>query len=223
MLYINKKNMKKILVSVFAIAIISLSATAQEKTTQQASRETMQKEHRKAGKHHRKDMMKDMNLNQDQKNQLKANNQDYRTKVQSLNQEQNITVKEANERKAALLKEHKAKNETVFTAEQKNKMAESKLKQEAASKARSEKKLGAMKMKLGLSDDQVSKLKLQQEKNQAEMKAIRENEKIDQATKKQQMMVLKNRAKDQRNSILTPEQIKKMEESKNNKGGKRSK
>lgn len=215
--------MKKILVSAFAITIISLSATAQEKTTPQASRETMQKEHHRGGKHHRKDMMKDMNLSQEQKNQLKANNEAYRTKVQSLNQEQNITVKEANERKAALLKEHKAKNETVFTAEQKNKMAENKLKQEAASKARSEKKLGAMKMKLGLSDDQMSKLKLQQEKNQAEMKAIRENDKIDPATKKQQMMALKNRAKDQRNSVLTPEQVKKMEESKKSKEGRKSK
>ncbi len=215
--------MKKILVSAFAIATISLSATAQEKTTPQASRETIQKEHHKGGKHHRKEMMKDLNLSEDQKNQLKANNQAYRTKVQALNQENNITVKEANERKAALLKEQKAKNETVFTAEQKNKMAENKLKQDATAKARSEKKLASMKMKLGLSEDQVAKLKLQQEKNQAEMKAIRENDNIDKTTKRQQMMALKNTAKEQRNTILTPEQVKKMEESKKSKEGRKSK
>ena len=70
----------------------------------------------------------------------------------------------------------------------------------------------------------ISKIiKLQQEKNQAEMKAIRENDKIDPATKKQQMMALKNRAKDQRNSVLTPEQVKKMEESKKSKEGRKSK
>lgn len=44
------------------------------------------------------------------------------------------------------------------------------------------------------------------------MKALRENEKLSREERKQQMMALKEEAKAGREKILTPEQVKKMDE-----------
>ena len=49
---------------------------------------------------------------------------------------------------------------------------------------------------------------------------IKNNESLSRAQKKEQMMALKAEAKDQHNKIFTPEQLKKREEMKKNRGNK---
>lgn len=173
----------------------------------------MRKQHHKGGKHHDK-MMKTLNLTDAQKTQMKANREEYKKQMQALKQDQNITVKEMNARKAALRQQQKTRMEALLTPDQKSKMAQAKLQREADAKQRSEKKLDKMMLKLGLSDDQVNRLRVQRESTHAQMKTIRENESLSPELKKQQMMALKNSAKEEHKRILTAEQLKKMEASK---------
>ncbi len=209
--------MKRSLVLIVAAIAINLSASAQEKQELKQYKKDVYKSHHKGKAHDRKEMMKNLNLTEDQKKQLKTNHEEFKTKMQALDKEQNITVKEMRERKAALMKEQKTKNETIFTPEQKEKMAQEKIKRENEEKLRAEKRLDHMKTTLSLTDDQVAKLKTQNEENRAKMKAIKENESLDRTAKKEQMMALKNNAKEQRKTILTADQLKKLEESKKEK------
>ena len=215
--------MKKIFLSVLILATVSMTASAQEKSNRKNDPDATHQRHNKDKKGHHKDMMKDLNLTDAQKKEVAANRSEYKSKMQALKQDQNISAKEMTEKKAALHNEQKEKMERMLTPEQKNKMAEAKQKNEAEAQQRSEKKLAQMKSKLSLSDDQYKKLKEQQESNQAQMKAIRDNQSLDAATKKQQMTALKNNAKEQRKNVLTTDQLKKMEENKNNKKAKDSK
>ncbi|HMK04518.1 MAG TPA: hypothetical protein VK489_10010 [Ferruginibacter sp.] len=202
--------MKKILVTLLAIATLTISVSAQQRREM--------KGHQK--KHHRGMMAKELNFSEDQKKQAKAFGEDYRKKMQELNKLDNITVKEMRERKQTLRKEQKSKMESLLTAEQKTKMAQLKADRKLKAAERQVKHLDRMKTKLGLSDDQVVKMKVQRENTHAKMKTIRENQSLTLDQKKQEMMTLKSEAKEQHKKILTEEQLKKMEEMRKNHGNR---
>jgi len=208
--------MKKIL-SILAITAISFSVTAQEKKeTPRQNNPSHQQHMRHGGKHHGQ-MMKNLDLTDAQKVQMKANREEYKNKMQLLKQDQNITMKEFNEKKEALHKEQKAKMLALLTPEQKNKMAEMKATQEKQREASYNKHFEEMKIKLALTEDQAAKLKSQHETTIANMKALRENEKLSMEEKKQQMKAIKESSKEQRKNILTADQLKKLEEMHKNK------
>ncbi|RYF90149.1 MAG: hypothetical protein EOO03_04325, partial [Chitinophagaceae bacterium] len=110
--------MKKILTLTLALAVAGFSVSAQQ------SREM--KSHRKgAGMHHgqQKDMLKDLNLTDAQKAQMKANREANKAKMDALAKQDDITVKEMRARKMALMQEQKAQMEQLLTADQKAKIA----------------------------------------------------------------------------------------------------
>jgi periplasmic protein CpxP/Spy len=195
--------MKKVIVTLVAIATLTISASAQQ-------RRDMKGGHHK--KHHRGMMAKELNFSEDQKNQAKVFGEEYRKKMQELNKLDNITVKEMRERKQALRKEQKAKMESLLTAEQKTKMVQLKADRKVKMGERRAQHMAKMKTKLGLTDEQVSKMKAQSESTHAKMKTIRENENLSREQKKQEMMALKAEIKEQHKKILTEDQLKKMEE-----------
>lgn len=205
--------MKKILVLSFAFAAITLSVSAQQK------REMKPGQHAMHHGHHGM-MMKDINFTDAQKAQLKANRQSYKTQMQELNKNEAITVKEQRDRKQALRTEQKAKMQALLTPEQKNKMAESKAKMEDQRKEMGEKRMEMMKTKLGLSDDQVLKMKAQHEATHAQLKAIKQDQTLSRADKKEKMKAIKDEAMQQRKNILSAEQMKKMEDLKKEHGDK---
>ena len=204
--------MKRLAMILLAVSAITFSASAQQKRE-------MKGHHGK--KHHGHDMMaKQLNFSEDQKKQAKANRADFHKKMQELNKMENITVKEQRDRKAALLKEQKAKMDNLLTAEQKTKLSQLKAERRQKHEQHMAKRMDKMKSELGLSEAQVAQLKSQREATGAKMKAIRENESLDREQKKAQMMALKSESKAAHQKILTPEQLKKMEELKKNRPDK---
>jgi len=205
--------MKKLLVSLLAITVISFSAIAQEKRAMKHHDEKMLK----GGKKGPDKMMKELNLSDAQKSQVKAIREDHRKQMQALKQNDKMTVKELKDRKEAIRKDEKAKIDGLLTSEQKAKMADLKVQREAREKVHYDKKMVEMKSKLSLTDDQVARLKSLHESNDAKMKSIKEDQTLNRDAKKQQLEALRNKAQEERKTILNADQLKKMEEMK--KGG----
>ena len=196
--------MKKIVIGFVAIASIIFSANAQETTKM--------KHH---PSHHGKEMMlKQLNLTAAQKEQLKASRENIKAQMAELNKNENITVKEYKARKAAILKSQKTAMEQVLTPEQKSQLAKNKLEYKGKRQLHAAERLDKMKASLGLSEDQVAKIKSNREASHAKAKAIKENGQLSQTEKKEQLMALKEEQKNSFKQLLTPEQNVKLEERK---------
>jgi len=200
--------MKRIIALTLAFAIAGFSLSAQQ------TREM--KSHKKAnGMHHgKKDMVKDLNLTDAQKVQLKADREANKAKMEALNKQDNLTVKEMREQRAALMQEQKANMNALLTPEQKATIAADKSNMASKRKNMDGQRGEAMKEKLGLSNDQGAKLKAHNEATHNKIKAIKDNESLSMEQKKEQMKAVKDAAKTDRQSILSAEQIRKMEEMK---------
>jgi hypothetical protein len=200
--------MKKVWIPLIAIFTLTLSANAQHNMG-------------KKGQHpqHQKMMRtKQLNLSEDQQKEVKAINEDTRKKMQELNKNESITVKEMRDRKYAIQKERKARMDGLLTAEQKAKQTQLRAEHKAKKEAGYAKHLDKMKTNLNLTDEQAAKLKTQRAATMARAEQIKNNESLGREQKKEQMMALKTEARDQRNKIFTPDQRKKMEEMKQNRG-----
>ena len=204
--------MKKLLIPLIAIFALTATVSAQDKMSKKGHH----------NKHQKGMMAKQLNFTDAQKAQVKTINEDSRKKMQELNKNEGITVKEQRDRKAAILKERKTKMDGLLTAEQKTKMTQLRAEHKAKKEAGYAKRLDKMKTNLNLTDEQVTKLKAQQAANRAKAEQIKNNESLSREQKKEQMMALKTQAKDQHNKIFTPEQLKKKEEMKKNRGDRSS-
>ena len=197
--------MKKAFLILLA-AGISLGVSAQEKKGM----------HRGKQQHHKQDrlMAHELNLSAGQKEQARQINADFRKKMADLSKNENITVKEFRDRKEALHRERKAKLDGLLTPDQKNRMAALKAGRKKEREAHFSRKLERMKIDLQLSDAQVAKLQSHREATARKMQAIRENEKLSRTERKDQLMAAREEAKAEKRKILTPDQLKKMEEMK---------
>jgi Spy/CpxP family protein refolding chaperone len=195
--------MKKIVTALLAIAGLIFSAKAQEASKMK-------------GFHHRhvqhEMMMKELNLTATQQDQLKANRDSYREQWKALNNNEAITVKESRDKKEALRKEQREKMMSILTPEQKTTMQQIKKDREAKHQAMAAKQLDKIKSTLNLSDDQVAKIKAGTLDIHAKAKVIRENDQLTRVEKKEQLIALKQQTKDNLKSVLTPEQITKLDE-----------
>ncbi len=214
--------MKKLLIALIALVSISVTATAQTTPGKIRQHDKIERKsdaikhhrHRKFRRHHREHRMAELNLSPSQKDQAKQYRENYKKQLQSLSKNENITVKEMRDKKMALRKDEAAKMESLLTQEQKTKReqlkAEGKVKAEKQYTARMDK----MKSKLNLTDKQVAQMKTQRETMQAKFKAIKEDDKLDRAAKKEKLMALRSQMKEEHKKIFTPEQLQKMEEMK---------
>ena len=201
--------MKKIIVAALAtIFIVSIAAAQAPKTRQ----------HGKQGQHHgaqmkhsKHKMGKHLNLSAEQKTQAKTIHENFRKQVTDLKKNDKITMGEYKKQMASLQKDRKAKMEALLTPEQKAKIAEGKKKMEEHAQVRNAARLEKMKINLGLKEEQVSKIKQQQESFKNKAKAIRDNESLSHEQKKEQMKSLAKERKESFKSILTKEQQEKLE------------
>ena len=198
--------MKRIMSTLIAIAVISISANAQP-----AEKKREFDQHKK---HHHGMMAKELNFTDAQKQQAKANAQSFKQKMQELNKNDQMTVKEYREKKEALRKEQKASMENLLTSDQKAKLQKMKVDHMAKREAHYSKHLDKMKTNLNLSDEQVVKMKENRESFKNKFKAIRENGSLDATQKKEQLMTLKKDQREKMESLFTKEQKDKIQEMK---------
>ena len=194
--------MKKVLGSLLALTLIVSAAQAQDQT-----------ETHRHGKHHGKEMLaKELNLTADQKKQLKDINADTHKQMAELKKNDNITVKDFNSRKEAIKKTQHEKMLALLTPDQKAQMEKMKQDRMAKGKERGEHGLQNMKTQLNLTDEQVSKLEASRESFHAKAKDIRSNTSLTEDQKKSQIKELAKQQREDTMSILTKEQLQKMQE-----------
>lgn len=229
----NKKvHMKKYLFALAAFSLVAFAANAQSAgdstqnpTTHQQSWNGHQKKsgYAMGGEYHHNmhgyphdNMMMNLKLTDAQKQQVKALNDDYREKLSNLEKNDNITLKNYRDEKANLIKERKAKYQDILTPEQKSEIAQAKKQRREKMKMMAQKRMEKMKTDLNLTDDQVAKIQEQQKSSMEKAKAIRENTSLSEEQKSEQLMNLRKAGHDNMNKILTADQLKKMEEMRNN-------
>lgn len=193
--------MKKIFLSLLIIALAAGAINAQKPV------------HGKMKQKHGAAIQK-LNLTDKQKEEFKAINEGFRKQMAELKKKDDITVKEWRSKQAQLMRDHHDKMQSVLTADQKGQLDKMKEERKVKMKEMGEKKAAMMKEKLALTDEQSKKLKEMREANAAKIKAIHENKSLTPEQKMEQSKELKKQGKDQLKSILTEEQLKKIQERK---------
>ncbi len=212
--------MKTYLIALSAFTIITVTVNAQTKrnTTDDVSITHHNKMDQKNHHHDRGMMMKQLNLSDAQKQQAKSLKEDYKARYKQLDENKSsMSLQDYQAKKEQIRKEQKSKFESILTADQKSKMADLKKDQMAKRHSMHKKNRGETKTTLNLSDDQVSKLKSQHENFKAQAQAIKENKSLTDEQKKENLMDLRKRSREDEKTILTAEQLRKKEEIKNKK------
>ena len=208
--------MKRIIVSVFALALTITATQAQEAPERQ--RDGVHKQDGRK-RHHGKEMA-DLNLSEDQKAKFKTLNETHHKQMTELKKQDNLTVRESKEKMESIRKDHHSKVQALLTPEQKSqlekKKAERKAKMGEMDKSRGER----MKKELGLTDEQSAKLDGSRKKMQEKMRTIREDKSLTEEQVKEKSKEVRKQQMENMKSILTEEQLKKMKEGRKH-GGKR--
>lgn len=203
--------MKKIFIAAAALLMSTAALQAQTKDDAKTS-------HHK-GLQGRK-QMSGLNLNDDQKKQVKELNESYHKQFADLKKNTSMSVGDFRTKSAALRKEQHEKMQSILTPEQKNQLAAQRKVMAGRMKEGQAKRFDKMKTQLGLTDEQSRKLKESQEGVQTKIKSIREDKSLTDDQKKEQVKAVFKQQKEQFKSVLTPEQLEKMKAGKPGRRGK---
>ncbi len=150
-------------------------------------------------------------LTDDQRKQIKTLNDSYHKQLVALEANDKLSLGEYKSQLAAVHKSHETQVQGIYTDEQKKKIASAKTEREINMKAMGAARMEKMKLQLGLSDDQVAKIKTQQTQMQSQLKALHENSDLLPDQKRDQMQTLFAQQKTQLKSVLTPDQASKLD------------
>ncbi len=152
-----------------------------------------------------------LQLTEEQKKQGKAIRENANKQIASLYNTDNLTLGNFKRQKAAILKDQKEKMNSLLTADQKTKIAEGKKRMADNMQVQAAARLERMKINLNLKDEQVAKIKAAQTQIHEKMKALYENEALLPKQKKEQMKALMVQQKENLKSVLTAEQLAKLD------------
>lgn len=196
--------MKKVILGLAALAMVTCTFAQPNGGHHKGQRPGME-----LGQH-RIDFKK-LNLSDAQQQQIKTLNGDFHKQMQEFNSKQKITVKEQRDQRAELVKTHKAKIEDIFTAEQKQQLAQMKADNANKREEMAAQRLTKMKEHLSLTDAQVATIKSNQQNTHRKIEAIVKDENLDRESKTQQLMALRQEMKTDIDKVLTPDQKAKMD------------
>jgi Spy/CpxP family protein refolding chaperone len=148
----------------------------------------------------------------EQRRQLMAINKEYHDKSADLFKKDNITLREYKAGLLALQKDKSSKTEALLTPQQKEQTARRKKMAEENRQVAEAGRMERLKLRLKLSDDQVSKIKAGQEGLRTQVKSIHDNDNLLPQEKMEQMKGLMAKRKDVFKSVLTPEQYTQFEQ-----------
>lgn len=107
--------MKRIFVTMLALTLTA-GVFAQ---SDNAKANKAKKEWRQNNKGDRKDMMKDLNLTESQRTQMKLLNEDFKNKMQSLRNDRTLSAEQVKQKRQELTKQHHSNIESLLTSDQK--------------------------------------------------------------------------------------------------------
>ncbi len=164
---------------------------------------------------------KHIQLTEDQKKQGKVIRENTSKQIAALYNNDKLTMGDFKQQKAAILKAQKEKLEGLLTAEQKAKIVEGKKRMADNRQVQAAARLERMKINLGLKDDQVAKIKTAQSQLHEKMKALHEDDTLLPEQKKAQIKALMDEEKESLKTLLTAEQLAKLESHKGMKEGRK--
>lgn len=209
--------MKRISLSILAIVITLTSTYAQEKADS-----SIRQKGQRSWEHHPKHMKKGfhddyskLNLSKEQQDALVKINQDFRNNVAELRKkESTTTVTDYKTQMQSLNKKRHEQAQQIFTPEQKDQLAKMRAERKAKFDSTAKDRQKKMKTDLNLSDEQSAKMKTLHEATRKKIKTIKEDPSLTDDEKKQQVMSAFKQQREDMKSILTPEQVKKLESGK---------
>jgi hypothetical protein len=149
--------------------------------------------------------------NPEQRKQVMAINKDYRQKSEDLFKQDNLTLKQYKAGLVALQKDKKDKLQALLTPQQKDEMAARRKRMTENAQVMEVARFERLKLRLNLSDDQVTKIKTGQEALHSQVKAIHENDNLLPQQKMEQMKALMAKRNDTFKAVLTPDQYTQFE------------
>ena len=167
---------------------------------------------RERGEFRDKMLTEKLKLSEEQKQKAKTLNEDFRKKMMELRKKDDITVKDYRNQMMELNKKHREEMRDLLSKEQKDQIEKFKVEKRKMAGIDADARLEKMKLRLDLNNDQVEKLKRQRAETLEKMKDIRENNKMDMMKKREEMKFLMQQRKKNLKSILTEEQMKRMQE-----------
>lgn len=169
---------------------------------------------RKHGEGKHQMMAEKLNLSADQKEKMKTINQDFKKQADALKSNDGMTLGDFKGKMKTLKEQRKSQVNNILTDEQKAKMKEGKQhKMKGNAKARFQK----LNTELQLTTDQQALLKAKQKEFGNQAKTIRQNQDLSEDAKKTQLAAIKKQRADYLKSILTQQQVQKLETLKNTK------
>ena len=208
--------MKKILSLGLAFAIFSFSVNAQ----QQRQNTAKTSDTRNAMKQQKADQLKDLNLTDAQKADLKKSNEALKAKMQAL-KNQDLPAEEKQKQMQAIKAERQANLDKILTPEQKATLEKNKAEKKDYKMEKKTEKAAKVKAELGLTDEQAAKMKANAAENRTKIQEIRNNSTLTEDQKEAQIKEVMKSAKQENKEILTPEQQQKMKEMHKKREGKR--
>jgi hypothetical protein len=196
-----KKIMFCVLLSLFAVIAVQAQGDPDLRTQKRMRHMDLQK----------------LNLSEEQKAGLKSTNDEFRKQMQDLKKQDDITVKEWKSRMQKLRTDHKEKIKGLLTNDQKEQLKKMKTGRKERSEAMSQKRMERMKERLSLTDVQSDKLNELRTDMSGKLKALEENKSLSPDQKREQVKELMKQRKEKMSSILTTDQLKKLNEGKHQK------
>lgn len=205
--------MKKLLTIALAFSLFTISANAQVQRNVSPSQK-MQNDstHRRGGK-----MMKDLNLTDAQKTQMKESRENMKQQRDAINNDASLTQDQKKAKMQDLGKAQRDKMNSILTPDQKAKMQADRTNRKGMKGGDHG---GKMMKDLNLTDAQKSQMKANSESMKQQRAAISNDASLSQDQKKAKMQELHKTQKDQMNSILTADQKAKLKADMQNRKGK---
>ncbi len=216
--------MKRIITSAFVI-MLSIGA-AQAQTTSPDKHKGHKKEHKMA--------FGDLNLSADQKARLQSVREDYKKQSAELKNDTQLSTEEKQKRRKELHEQFKSKTDAIFTPAQKDQLAKNKTEWKEKNKdgKKEDRKDGqagkgmqrgeGFQKDLGLSADQQQKMEQLRNDFRNRFSSLRSDNSLTDDQKKAKIQDIRKQQQEQMKSILTPEQIQKMESQRQQRNKKNS-
>ena len=206
--------MKKIITATLAFVLFAGAAQAQTKDSSH---------HRKGG---HEMMAKQLNLTADQQAKLKSIREQEHKDMKALKENKSLTADQLKTQRTELHKKYRAQSESVFTPEQKQQLAKLKSEHKGKNgKGKGFKKDGqanrsnghkgfqrgeGFQKELNLTQDQKDKMAKLRAESKTSFESIRKDQSLTDDQKKAKMQELRKQQSEQMKSILTAEQLEKM-------------